>query len=84
MQFRIEYVSSQSACAYVLARQLGSGTFVLPTEPCLAGVPIAHHFTQPRMLKPDGMPDLAIFAFQLVSPTDAAKLSVNQVVELSA
>lgn len=84
MQFRIEYVSSQSDRAYVLARQLEGGTFALSATPRLAGLPITARLSQPRAVRPDGSPDTGVFAFELALPADAAEFSENQVVELSA
>jgi hypothetical protein len=83
MQFRIEYVSSRGSPVYVLARQLTDGNFILSETPSLSDVPISRHVDQPRKLKSDGALDVTAFAFRLVSPTDAARFFVGQVVELS-
>jgi len=83
MQFRIEYVSSPHPTPYVLARKIGEGDFTLPTTPELGGVPITRRLSQPRALTPEGQADLTIFAFELLSRSDLAGMSVGQVVELN-
>ncbi len=83
MQFRVETVISRVGGAYVLALQLGVGEFSLPEQPRLGGVPVVRSLSKPRALMPDGAPDTSIFAFHLVSPSDAAKLVSGQLVELA-
>ena len=69
--------------AIVLARRITPSEFALPEHPTLGGVPIARWISQPRSLKPDGTPDLNVFAFHLVTASDVARLPVGQIVELS-
>jgi hypothetical protein len=84
MQFRIEYVASIKGQGHVLARQSELGDFHLPECPTLGGLPITRELSQPRVLTEDGTQDFTVFVFHLVSHSDAAKLSVGQLVELSA
>lgn len=83
MQFRIEYVSSPHPTPYVLARKIQDGDFSLPAAPELGGVAIARRLTQPRALTADGQIDIAIFAFELLSGFDLARMSIGQIVELN-
>jgi len=84
MQFRIEHISSLQGKGYVLARQFKAGDFTLPEMPTLGGVPIARQVSLPRSLRPDGSPDLTVFAFHLASLSDTVKLSVGRLVDLSS
>lgn len=83
MQFKVEYISRPQPSPYVIARQVGVGSFELGLKPTLDGIPVARRISQPRSLKPDGTPDLSVFAFQLLSRTDLTRLTVGQVVELA-
>lgn len=82
MRFRIEFLSSTTDKAYVLARQIDIGEFTLSEKSQLGGMPLTRSLTQPRTLKPDKTPDFSVFAFHLVSSSDVARLSVGQIVEL--
>lgn len=83
MQFIVEYISKPEPTPYVIVRQMGVGSFEPGLKPTLDGMPVARRVSQPRSLKPDGTPDLSVFAFQLLSRTDLARLTVGQVVELA-
>ncbi|MGC1549492.1 MAG: hypothetical protein WA777_13285 [Rhodanobacter sp.] len=83
MQFRVEYISSPVPSPYVLVRQLEAGDFSLSSQSKLSEIPIVRNVSQPRSLKPDGTPDLSVFAFQLLVASDLEKLEVGQVVELT-
>ncbi|MFG6446817.1 hypothetical protein ACG0Z6_01025 [Roseateles sp. BYS180W] len=83
MLFRIEYIAQKARPAFLFARQIEAGNIQLSPSSCLGGVPIRQHLSQPRTLKPDGSPDLTVFAFTLVTANDLPKLSVGQHVELS-
>jgi hypothetical protein len=83
MLFKIEYIAQKARPAFLFARQLEAGKFHLSSSSCLGGVPIRQHLAQPRALKPDGSPDLTVFAFTLVTANDLPKLSLGQYVELS-
>jgi hypothetical protein len=82
MKFRIEYIYHRERPAYVFARQLEPGDFALTTDSRLGGVSIQPSVSQPRAIKPDGKPDLSVFAFVLAKADDLPKLAVGQVVEL--
>lgn len=84
MRFCVEYVFARPKAAYVLVRQIDAGDFSLPKTPLLGGVPIRRWISQPRKLKPDGSPDLSVFAFTLASRCDAGCLRVGDVVELTS
>ena len=83
MQFRVEYISRPAPSPYVIVSQMESGSFELGLEPRLDELPVARRISQPRSMKPDGTPDLSIFAFQLLLPADLTKLSIGQIVELT-
>lgn len=84
MQFRVEYISRPEPSPYVIVRQVEIGSFELGSAPRLDGIPIARRIDQPRSMKPDGTPDLSMFAFQLLSSADLTKLTVGQVLELTS
>jgi len=81
MRFKIEYISTGAPC-YLLARQLDEGSFVVSQSATLGGVPIRSSVTQPRALTGDGLPDLAVFAFQLFRASDRRLLETESIVEL--
>ena len=81
MHFRIEYLSDGPR-PHVLARQLEPGDFMVSKGSMLGAAGLIPPLSQPRLLKPDGGPDLSVFAFRLASMEDRAKLAVGQVVEL--
>ena len=82
MKFKVEFVYKHESGPYLFARQLQAGDFSLSRSSRLGGVPILPSITQPRKLKPDGSPDLDIFAFVLKEREHADKFSVGQIVEL--
>jgi len=84
VKFRIEFQLANEGSATVLARRLTHGDFTLGPRACLGSVPIQRYVTQPRALRPDGSPDLDVFAFVLVSPNDLSLLPTGSEVELSA
>lgn len=83
MQFKVEYISRPEPSPYVIVRQMGIGSFELGLNPSLDGIPVARRIDQPRSMKPDGTPDLSVFAFQLLSQADLTRLAVGQLVELT-
>lgn len=83
VQFKVEYLSRPKPSPYVIVRQLETGSFALGLNPALEGIPIDRRVSQPRALRPDGTPDLAVFVFELVHRADLAKLTVGQVVNLT-
>jgi hypothetical protein len=82
VRMRIEYVSPERVGRVVLARQLESKGFRVTATSRLGGVPIEPVLSQPRAIKPDGRPDLEIFAFQLKSAADLSKFSLGSEVVL--
>jgi len=84
MKFRIEYIFHRERPAYVFARQLEPGDFALTVNSRLGGVSIRPSVSQPRTIKPDGTPDLSVFAFVLATADDLPRFAVGQVVELEA
>jgi hypothetical protein len=82
MRFKVEYISQPAPSPYVIVRRVESGGFKLGAKPTLGDIPITTGINQPRSMNPDGTPDLSVFAFQLRSPKDLARLEVGQVVEL--
>jgi hypothetical protein len=61
---------------------LEPGDFAVSASSRLGGVPIQPSLSHPRALKPDGNPDLDIFAFVLAKSQDAERFSLGQIVEL--
>ena len=86
MTFRIEGMYQIDASTVVLVRSLGTGSFSLRqiAAPRLAGVPIRRFVDDVRRLRPDGSPDLGVFAFVLEDSRDEARLSVGQIAELES
>jgi hypothetical protein len=82
MRFRIEFTSVREDIAYVLARQLDDGEFGIHSGSRLGGVRVRAQLSQPRRILPGGKPDLRVFGFALVEPSDIAKLEIGQVVHL--
>jgi hypothetical protein len=82
MKFRIEHLFQKHRPAYLFARQLEPGSFVLGETSRLGGVAIRPSISMPRSIKPDGSPDMTVFAFTLATANDLPKLTVGQVVEL--
>lgn len=80
MRFKIEWVSTDAQ--YALARQVDEGTFHVKPGTRLGGVRVKG-LSQPRSLLPDGSPDLAVFAFQLVDTSEASLLTSGETVELA-
>ena len=83
MKFRIEYIATKGRPAYLFARQLEPGEFLVSGASRLGEVPIKPCVSQPRALTPAGKPDLTVFTFVLATANDLPKLEVGQVVELS-
>jgi len=84
MRFRIEYIAQHQRPAYLFARQLEAGEFLVSAASRLGGVAIKPYVSQPRALTSDGKPDLLVFTFILATANDLPKLRVGQEVELSA
>jgi hypothetical protein len=84
MKFEVEFVYRHESGSYLFARHLETGHFTLSASSRLGGVPIQPWLSQPRKFKPDGSPDLDVFAFVLTNRLDADKFSVGQIVELEA
>jgi len=82
-RFCVEAFFRRSLDAYVLVRQIDPGDFALADSPMLGNVPIRRWLSQPRKLKSDGSPDFSVFAFVLALGSDADRLHVGDVVELS-
>ena len=82
MKFEVECVFGQEGPPFIIARQTEVGHFSVSTSSRLGGVPIQPSLSQPRKLKPDGSPDLDVFAFALTDPQDAERFSVGQIIEL--
>jgi hypothetical protein len=82
MKFKVEFVFRQEGPPYLFARQVEGGHFSVSASSQLGGVPIQPSLSQPRALKPDGSPDLDVFAFVLTERQDAERFSVGQIVEL--
>lgn len=81
MRFKLEYLSTGNA-PYVLARQVDKGDFRVWPDSRLAGVRIKCPFLQPRAIRPDGSPDLTVFAFELLEREDGELLKVGETVDL--
>ena len=86
MKFRVEGLYEIDAQPVLLARRLEAGTFSLlrSTAPQLGGVLIRPFVEEVRRLRPDGSPDLDIFAFVLDDRRDKERFSVGQIVELKS
>jgi len=86
VKFRVEGLYEIDAQPVLLARRLEGSTFSLShsTTPQLGGVRIRHFVEMVRRLKPDGSPDLDIFAFVLDDGRDKEKFSVGQIVDLES
>jgi hypothetical protein len=82
MKFKVEFIFGQEGPPYLFARQIEVGHFSVSTSSRLGGVPIQPSLSQPRKLKPDGSPDLDVFAFVLTEQQDAERFSVGQIIEL--
>ena len=82
MKFKVEFVYRHESGSYLFARHLETGDFSLSASSRLGGVSIQPSLSQPRKLKPDGSPDLDVFAFVLTDRQDADRFSVGQIVEL--
>ena len=84
MKFRVEALYQIDARPVLLAKRMGTAAFSLSqsTTPRLGGVPIQPFVEEVRRLRPDGSPDLDVFAFALVDRDDSPKFSVGQIVEL--
>lgn len=82
MKFQIEYIAHEERPAYLFARKLEDGNFLLSENFRLGGVPVRLS-TSPRSVTGDGRPDLMFFTFVLVTANDLPKLKVGQLVELS-
>lgn len=81
MRFKLEYLSTGTV-PYVLARQVDKGDFRVGPDSRLAGVRIKCPFLQPRAIRPDGSPDLTVFAFELLEREDGELLKVGETVDL--
>jgi len=86
VKFRVEGLYEIDAQVVLLARRLDGGTFSLSpsTTPQLGGVRLRHFVEEVRRLRPDGSPDLDVFAFVLDDRRDKETFSVGQVVELES
>ena len=82
MKFKVEFVYRQEHGPYLFARRMEDGDFSVSASSRLGGVPIQPSLSLPRKLKPDGSPDLDVFAFVLTERQDAERFSVGQIVEL--
>ena len=82
MRFKLEYVSTGSA-PYVFARQMDGGSFTIGLDSRLGGARIKMSLSQPRSLRPDGSPDLTVFAFQLLGASEVSVLKVGEMVDLT-
>lgn len=82
MKFQVEFVHRHESGSYLFARHLEAGDFTLSASSRLGGVPIQPVLSQPRKLRPDGSPDLDVFAFVLADRQDADRFSAGQIVEL--
>jgi hypothetical protein len=82
VKFKVEYVGKSETSSYLFARRLEPGDFSVSGSSRLGGVPIRPSISSPRALKPDGSPDLDVFAFILAESQDAERFSVGQTVEL--
>jgi hypothetical protein len=82
VKFKVEFVYPHEHGAYLFARRLELGDFSVSSSSRLGGVPIQPHLSQPRKLKPDGSPDLDVFAFILSQRDDAKRFTIDQIVEL--
>lgn len=71
MRFVIEYISSDRKRAVIFARRVEPGDFTLSAQARLGEVAVHPIVSQPRQLRPDGTPDLDVFAF---TPRDRSRL----------
>lgn len=81
MRFKIEYISPRKPC-FAFARQLDEGTFSVSDTSTLGGVRIRSYMRQPGALTLDGLPDFAIFTFQLDTASNWSPFEINSIVEL--
>ena len=86
MKFRVEGLYEIDARPVLLARRLERGTFSLSgsIKSQLGGALIRPFVEEVRRLRPDGSPDLDIFAFVLDDRRDKERFSVGQIVELKS
>ena len=82
MKFQVEFVYERDSEAYVFARQQEAGDFSLSPTSRFGGAAIRPAVSQPRKIRPDGTPDLDIFAFILADRGDIEKFHGGQIVEL--
>jgi hypothetical protein len=84
VKFKVEFIGKVDSSSFLIARQLEAGHFSVSASSQLGGVPIQQSLSQPRALKPDGSPDLDIWAFVLREPQDAQRFFVGQTIELES
>jgi hypothetical protein len=82
VKFKVEFVYTHKHGAYLFARRLEDCDFSVSASSRLSGVPLQPHLSQPRKIKPDGSPDLDVFAFILARREDGEKFALGQIVEL--
>ena len=80
--FAVESIVTLRGRVYVLARSLGSASFVLHTGASLGGCLIEPWTDIPRSLGADGAQRLDLFAFVLCHPADGPQFSPGQQVVL--
>ncbi len=82
MKFRVESLFDVGEHTFLLVRRMEHGAFSLSAAPRLGGVVIRRFVEQPRKLKPDGSPDLDVFAFELADRQNKERFAVGQVLDL--
>jgi len=71
VKFKVVFVGKFESGSHIFARQLAACDFSVSASSQLGGVPIQPSLSQPRALRPDGSPDLDIWAFVLREPQNA-------------
>ena len=82
VKFQVEFLYAIESESYVFARRMEQGDFSLSASSRLGGAAIVPSVSQPRKIRPDGTPDLDVFAFVLTDRQDAQRFHVGQIVEL--
>jgi hypothetical protein len=72
MKFKVEYIQIKRKASFLFARQIESSeNFQVRDGSYLGPIELRSFLNQPRAIKPDGSPDMDVFAFY---PKDKSKL----------